>query len=517
MLIELNEYNKKGISLKKIISEHFNIRNIDKLPLEEYFNLYLKNDNNLYAQWLVKNFFSSLDKFKSSYLNHCFGKLEDLGSRKLVETVWFEIFNLNFAKSPNFFPERKKLLNILNENYHFPIDEENLNKNIEKIEGYPFKKQSMYLTNITLTERQFILETIKKEDISSIISDLRELYPEIYYYLDWDLINPDNKIDRWIIDYLKEYNISKIKNTKTNQLEELINTKNMDMSSFLEWFYTIPTSEIEEDNHNIWIDGLGAEWFPLIVHLIENNSKGKGKILKEKMITRVNLPSITKCNRYEFDKIEDLDYYIHKQKSYKYPNTLIEEIEIIKNIVKKIVDIPREKITILSDHGLSFLCQKEFGNIKKHTFEHAKHNGRYVWIDNENYKDDNDYLIWKIDDGECQDKKAIVALRHTSLNNTPYKEVHGGATPEEILVPYISIETKKEFIKGEKISYEIEPKEFNILISQPLIQFSISPSPSHIPQALFNERPLKLSFKNDNYSLDLNGFKVGKHLIIINW
>jgi len=514
LIMELSRYKEKGITLKKIFSKHFNVRDIDKLPINEYLNLYLKNENNHYEKWLIKNFFNSLATFKLSYLNHCFGKLDNLGNKNLAEKLWIEIFSLDFKDSVNFFNERKKLLKIL-EKYQFSINEENLYKNIEKIRDYPFKKQSNYLTNITFTERKYILETIKKEDINSIISSLKDLYPEIYYYLDWDLIVPDNIQQNWIIDYLKEYNISKVKNIKTNRLETLINTKNKNMSSFLEWFYPISTSKIEGDTYYIWVDGLGAEWFPLIVHLIEIYSKGKEKSLKKKMITRINLPTITKCNKYKFDKIDDLDYYVHKQKSYKHPNTLIEEIEIIKEIIKEILDIPREKITILSDHGLSFLCQKEFGNIKKHKFENAKHSGRYMWINNENYKEDDDYLIWKIDDGECQDKKAIVALKHVSLNNTPYKEVHGGATPEEILVPYISIETKKEYIKEEKICYKVEPKEFDIQISQSSIQFKISPSPSHIPQACSNEQSLKLSFKNDIYSLDLNDFKVGQHLIII--
>lgn len=52
------------------------------------------------------------------------------------------------------------------------------------------------------------------------------------------------------------------------------------------------------------------------------------------MITRVNLPSTTKCNKYPFEKIDDLDKYIHS-KPYKHPITLIEEIEILKISVKR--------------------------------------------------------------------------------------------------------------------------------------------------------------------------------------
>jgi hypothetical protein len=45
-----------------------------------------------------------------------------------------------------------------------------------------------------------------------------------------------------------------------------------------------------------------------------------------------------------------------------------------------------------------------------------------------------------------------VALTHASLNNRPVREVHGGCTPEEILVPFIVISNKKSAGVIEKIS-----------------------------------------------------------------
>lgn len=508
LLIEINNYKEKGITLKKMLSNHFNIRDIDKLIEYDYFILYYKcNDH--YDQWLIKNFFLSLDKYKLSYLYHCFKSSEKLGNENLSNKIWTEIFNLNSHYSNSNFFERKKFLQILQKNFDFSINEEILFTNIKRINNFPLKKQFMYLTSITETERMYILEIIKDTDINLVRSDLKEVYPELYYYFNWDLIQPDNKIDKWIIEYLKEYNISKIKNSKSDKLEKLINTKNKDITSFSKWFFEIPKSKIEEDFYCIWVDGLGAEWFPLIVHLIDLYNKDYKNSITKKMITRVTLPSITKCNKYKFDKIDDLDYFIHKQKSYKHPHTLIEEIEIIKKIIKKILDIPHKKICILSDHGFTFLCSNKFGNIKKLNFEDAEHEGRYMWID-KNYNEDEYFLVWQDSEGNCQDKKAIVALKHVSLNNTPYKEVHGGATPEEILVPYILIETDID-----KIEYSLEPINFSISTSKPLIQFKISPLPCYVPEASINIKSLNLTQKNNLYSLDLNNLNVGKHLIII--
>lgn len=55
--------------------------------------------------------------------------------------------------------------------------------------------------------------------------------------------------------------------------------------------------------------------------------------------------------------------------------------------------------------------------------------------------------------------------------------MHGGATPEEILVPYFLLETKKD-----KIEYKVEPSEFEVSVKNPTIKISISPKPD-IPEA----------------------------------
>ena len=59
-------------------------------------------------------------------------------------------------------------------------------------------------------------------------------------------------------------------------------------------------------------------------------------------------------------------------------------------------------------------------------------------LDNEEIIEDSDYIRYKR--GKDNYK---VALTHASLNNKPIREVHGGCTPEEILVPFIIISNKK--------------------------------------------------------------------------
>lgn len=514
LIREVGKYNEKGLTIENIFLRHFNFRSIERLTPKDFLALYLRTDED-YERWLIRNIFLVLDKFKSSYLYRCFESLRELKEDNLIERVWLEIFYLPLETlTKDVFSERREFLNLIHRNLNISAQfvEIKLANELSNIKNYPLKKKLKYLTNITLTERKYIIFELKNIDIQEIIPDLKKVYPELVYYLDWDLIKPDNEVDEWIFEYFKEYNYSKVKHAKSPKIEQLINSKNKNKSTFSDWYYSLPKAEIEENINYVWVDGLGAEWFPLIVHLLNRYGKEKGRFIKKKMLTRVNLPSTTECNRYEFEKIGDLDKYVHNQNPYEYPGNLINEIEIIERIIKEIVDLSDDRICIISDHGFSFLCLKDFGNFKRLDLPNAEHEGRCMWIDKVDYKDDEYFIVWNVDEGSCKSRRALVALKHVSLNNTPYREVHGGATPEEVLVPYIVIETEKD-----KTKYKIELINSEVWITNPVIQFKIYPQPLYIPEAFLNEQSLNVSYEKENgiYTIDLRGLKVGEHTIVL--
>jgi hypothetical protein len=74
---------------------------------------------------------------------------------------------------------------------------------------------------------------------------------------------------------------------------------------------------------------------------------------------------------------------------------------------------------------------------------------------------DSDYIRYK--NGEDNFK---VALTHASLNNKPSREVHGGCTPEEILVPFILISNKKEDITSVSINTNKQNTSQETLLKQ---------------------------------------------------
>lgn len=255
---------------------------------------------------------------------------------------------------------------------------------------------------------------------------------------------------------------------------------------------------------------------PLLEYLINFYGKAQNKRVDKKYICRVNLPSITDCNRFD-DSIHilDLDEYIHKKSTYTYPDDLVKQIELIERIVKKEILASRyENIIVVSDHGFTFLAQKRFGNIKKFDFTDSNHEGRCMWTD-AHYQDDSEFIIHSIDSGTRKGKKALIALKHTSLHDTPSREVHGGATPEEILVPCLVISKIKSVDKittqqlinqsieqslNQSIIYKVELLTKEIPIKNPQIIILIEPHPKDIPNLILKSQniPIPINISDNN-------------------
>ena len=507
LLREIMLWDVKDLNLEGIFLKHFNLNSPENLEIENYLKLYMDYKDS-FDRWLLKNFLLHYEKVKNSYLFKVFSKLDRFDDKTIIDLIWFRIFEAD--PKEEFLVERKKLLKILHKDLKEPIGsiESKLEEKLDSLNKLTTKKKLEYLTGITFAEKRYIVKMLKDSpNFSKDLEFIKALYPELYYYLNWDNLLLEH-IEPWVLDYFRNYNISKLINKKSEKLEDMLNKKNKDKDSFCEWYYKIEKIPSEEQNL-IWVDGLGAEWFPLIIYLVEEYGKGNGKFIEKKVITRVNLPTVTDCNRYETKKIGDLDKYIHAENPYRYPDDLINEIEIVESIVKKILESKFEKLSIVSDHGFTFLCQKQFGNIKKLDLKGSNHEGRCMWIDtNSDYQDDEYFIVWTTDANSCQGKKSLVALKHTSLQNTPSREVHGGATPEEVLVPYIVVSAVEEALE-----YEIKPIKFEVSIKNPVIEFEIHPEPRYTPKLKFRNIVYELSYDKDNniFKANLKDLKIGTY------
>ena len=126
-------------------------------------------------------------------------------------------------------------------------------------------------------------------------------------------------------------------------------------------------------------------------------------------------------------------------------------------------------------------------------------------------QDDSEFLLHKIDIGKYKDKKALVALKHASLYNTPYREVHGGATPEEVLVPCIVI------LKIDvRAAYNVKLLTKEISVRNPLANIEIEPLPTIPPVLIWKDKNIPLEKKNDKWCVKLTGFKAGNYELELN-
>ena len=216
-----------------------------------------------------------------------------------------------------------------------------------------------------------------------------------------------------------------------------------------------------------WIDGLGVDWIPFITKVIEKH-KTDGVFLNEIYVAASELPTVTSVNKAKLEelagvklqKIGDVDKFAHTQKAY--PSYVIEEFRIVENAIDKVLSqYNGKKIAFVSDHGISYMAQ--FGAGLNLAGVEANHAGRCgQWLKGSALADNN-YIV--LDDGQT-----LCSLNNNSLSaKTPMGQgAHGGATPEEMLVPII-------IVSGQRNAnvYSVQLQSNEIAANSPIVRYTI--------------------------------------------
>lgn len=326
-----------------------------------------------------------------------------------------------------------------------------------------------YMSPLTLSEQCLMVEWVGQGKIEK--NDIKNLFPELYAYLLPSSIKT-GKGNGWTNEYFQEYCLSKVGNQETGSLAKKLKELNGSQVSFETWrdgFKTVKTLMHNRQDIDIyyWIDGLGVDWIPFMTQVIDKH-KADGVFLNEIYVAASELPTVTSVNKTKLDelangkleKIGDVDKFAHTQKTY--PAYLVKEFRIVEDAISKVLSLYNgKKIAFVSDHGISYMAQFGAGlNLAGVETDHAGRCGH--WLKG-SAQTDNNYIV--LDDGQT-----LCSLNNNSLSaKTPMGQgAHGGATPEEVLVPIIIVSNQKN-----ANAYSAKLQSSEIVASSPVVRYTI--------------------------------------------
>ncbi len=425
LLSLLNCCKTTSFSFKSFVNKYFNIHN---LTIENILNIWTSSNTKEFDRWLLKHYYLQNLFAQNRYLTDIIKDCVDYSSLRLFREVALSIFVDTSDKKS--IEERNNLMDLFDKQYKLPdSDLSEIKEQILDIAKSDTGKAIQLCSGRFDFEKEIFIGWYKIGKMKN--AELQNFYPDFAAYLS------DIKYNNWANTYIQAYKQAKIEDKYTDEIKNFIIDKNANEEIFYEWYHNFELSKellAKEGPHIVyWIDGLGIEYLSLIKSLIEQSAFKIEKL----QIAKTGIPSSTEYNRFEnCRKIDELDNFIHNN-FYRYPETICKEIDIVKNIFRKILNQTTETtIIIVSDHGLTALSR--LVDSKKYQTK-SSHEGRYIKLKTSENIEDTDYIRHKNDEDNFK-----VALTHASLDTKPVREVHGGCTPEEILVPFIVISNKKE-------------------------------------------------------------------------
>jgi len=489
----LSLLNKDFTTFRAFVKGYFEVTSLTISTLLEHW---LKSSD-LFEKWLLKHFVLTQSCLETKYIFKVFESLSDYSDHTLLKSLYQRIFSLEINEE--FINDRLELIQQLSKLKFINLCDETLvelNSNIQSITDY---RQALLLTTgMFQFEKVFILELFAKGEIDNL-SLFSQRFPEILYYnseCSFDNLKNENI---WVLEYLSEYKKSKLNDSVTNRLNEILLLKNANDQSFYNWYHSFESIHSIFHSNKVdkvlWIDAIGIEWVSFIENYVINKKYDLNVI--NKFIGVANLPTSTDQNKFPNVRyIQDFDSHIHSN-LYNYPYSIINQFDIIKRIIDNYIILDSDQtIAIVSDHGLTALSRLA---VSKKYGKGDSHEGRFIEVKNKDHLPDSDYIIHK---SEIDQKNYLIALKHSSLGNKPIREVHGGATPEEVLVPFIIISNKKE---STETDFSITIEKTEIPKKEPLVSINITPKPSianidikgKITKLNFNETTQKWEVKLD--------------------
>ena len=494
-----SEISIEDFKFDQYIAKRFGIYEL--ADYNSFYRLWFDNAAN-FDRWLISMYYRH--RFcNKGYICSVLSTMDDYTTPRFLEQVALHIFTLE-NEAYDYIEERKAGMEeaarrgiVLS-----PTAQKMLAERLQRVvkqDGYPTALR--FFTQASDVEKQLVIGWYNEGHIAQ--NELKELYPDLFYYL----INTQLITGLpWLTKYIEEYKYVKLMGKYSEDMEKLISEVNASESTFHDWydqFSTVKTLMSGRTDINVffWIDGLGLDWVPLIQQIVSER-QNDGYYLNEVLVARAKLPTRTENNKEDLqhlggmllEKIGDLDTLAHQHRDY--PQYIIDDIAALRKAINAVLDAhPKQKIAIVSDHGMTYLSQMVEGrNLKGIESDHF---GRCAECKNGTVADE--YYL-RINEG-----KTLVALRHQSLGKKVAEGTgaHGGATPEETLVPIIVISDQKE-----SKHWTAKPITTTLNAANPVFEVAIvGLRPNDIPNLLYNGKSYKMKKNGSTYCserLDLN-------------
>lgn len=343
--------------------------------------------------------------------------------------------------------ERLKAIGVLN--LHF---EDGYFAKLDKVSA---ESRFAYLTSKTAEERTYAVKTIsellrKGGELTAIAALLRQSYHALAEYIAPTQIKEDGTTS-----YFEWYRKSKLINRVPETVAPLIDLDCIDSRNKI--------IRSNESGYPLWIDGLGAEWLPLMIAEIKRLSIATEVIYKT---ARSILPSETEFNHQwsiKDEKWDRLDKLNHNgmPDDKDYYSCVAQQIEYICEIARRVGELLLDHncIVVTGDHGSSRLAALMFHSSENYYITPFKGSkvrsfGRFCELpfDSDVQITNSMEIITAKRDGQDVKCAVIKTYEHfkqsgnaaggNSDDNAVVGEVHGGMTPEECLVPVVIVKRK---------------------------------------------------------------------------
>ena len=305
------------------------------------------------------------------------------------------------------------------------------------------------LSNNTQKERIKIIEIISEalknsKQLSDYRSILKEKYPDLLLYF-----QESSYLKGDLEEYIHTYKTFKIMDSYDLSISEAaydVDTFEYDTRSKI-----LNSIKCSSSAYYLWIDGMGVEWIDM---LIEKVAKRNPKLTNPDVaIGMAVVPTTTAANMakadpdtvsYKYNKLDsvshikdktDCNYFAIVEKQFELMG------EIADLIVKTAEENPGKPIVVTADHGLSRMAAKAFHEKQGVTAppgSEVENLGRYCILPNGSN-------LFNLSRG-YKEENCLTFREHSHFICSGYApgEIHGGASPEEWLVPIITFKNDQK-------------------------------------------------------------------------